>query len=271
MSAALGAPRTTFSIPGSLRRQVELVHLSAVRQLRARYRGSAFGVLWSFLNPLMMTLLYTAIFGSAFAAYYGSRTVYVLSALVGVVIVTYFLQATADALPSVVGNGSLLNKIAIRAEIFPVASVAANTFQQCVTTFPLLVIIALVVTRDPLHAILVPFALAGFVALTLGFSLVLSASYVFFRDLPHLWGIIGFVLWLTSPVFYPGKLVPESVRPWLAVNPVGGSMNALRDLILTPGPVHWGALGQMIVTGGIALFIGIALFRATRNDFMDLL
>jgi ABC-type polysaccharide/polyol phosphate export permease len=256
---------------GALRRDFELVRITALRVLKVRYRGTALGVLWSFANPILMTLLYTAIFGTAFASYYGSRTLYVLSAFVGVTIVMYFLQATSDALTTIVGNGSLLNKIAIPREIFPLSSVTANTFQQCLTTFPVLLVMTAFATRDPIHVIVVPFVLAAIVALTMGFALALSALFVFFRDLPHLWQIVGFVLWLSSPVFYPTALVPAGVRSWLGVNPVGQSMSVLRDLVVLRGPVHWSAVGITIVIGLAALLLGAAIFRATRDDFMDLL
>jgi len=112
---------------------------------------------------------------------------------------------------------------------------------------------------------------AAIVALTLGFSLTLAALFVFFRDLPHLWQIVGFVLWLTSPVFYPAALVPAGVRSWLGVNPVGQSMSVLRDLVILKGPVHWAAVGSTMLLGLAVLLVGAAIFRATRDDFMDLL
>jgi ABC-type polysaccharide/polyol phosphate export permease len=263
---ALGAERS-----GALHRDLELIRITALRVLKVRYRGTALGVLWSFANPILMTLLYTAIFGTAFASYYGSRALYVLSAFVGITVVTYFLQATGEGLTAVVASGSLLNKIAMPSAIFPISSVMANTFQQCFTTFPVLLIVTAVVTRDPVHVVLVAVMLCAIVALTLGFSLALSALYVFFRDLPHLWAIVGFVLWLTSPVFYPAALVPAGVRAWLGVNPVGQSMNVLRELVIVKGPVQWGAVGMALLLALAVLLVGAAIFRATRDDFMDLL
>ncbi len=255
----------------TLRRELDLIRISALRLLKVRYRGTALGVLWSFANPILMMILYTAIFGTAFASYYGSRSLYLLSAFIGVSVLTFFLQTTGEALASVVANGPLLNKIAISPEIFPVASVGANTFQSCVTAFPIIVVLAALVTHSPLHVLLVILMLAAIIALSLGFALVLAALYVFFRDLPHIWQMVGFVLWLTSPVFYPAALVPPGVRAWLALNPIGQSMNTVRDLVVTAGPIHWGAIGETLLFAIVALAVGAALFRATRDDFMDLL
>lgn len=272
MSAALTVPTTYSSTAPVWRRHVELVRLSAVRQLRARYRGSAFGVLWSFANPLLTTAIYTAIFGSAFARYYGGSTSrYVVSAFVGVAVVTYFLQATGEALVAVVGNGGLLNKIAIDPETFPAAAIAANTFQQALTVFPVLILISAFATHDPLRVVLVPFVIAAIVLMTLGISVTLSVLYVFFRDLAYLWGIIGFVLWLSSPVFYPPELVPAAVRTFLGVNPVGMAIGALREVTINRGPVAFGTIGWFFVASVLVACAGHVLFRRLRPEFMDLL
>ena len=163
------------------RRQLDIVRMSAIRQLKARYRGTFLGVLWSFANPILMTALYAMLFGTAFASYYGGSVIrYVFSAFVGVLVVTFFSQATAEALTSVVSNGALLNKIAVDPETFPIASIAANTFQQAITTFPIIIVIAAAITHDPIRVLLAPIVLAAIIALVAGFGLALSAFSYFF-------------------------------------------------------------------------------------------
>lgn len=219
-----------------------------------------------------MTAIYASIFGTAFARYYGgSTTRYVVSAFVAVAVVTYILQATADALVAVVGNGGLLNKIAIDAETFPVAAVAASTFQQGVTTFPVILVVSLVVTHDPIRALLVPCVLAGVVLLTIGISLALSALYVFFRDLSYLWGILGFVLWLSSPVFYPAALVVPTVRRFLVFNPVAMAIGAIREVSIGSDTLDIGSVLRFLIVAVLIAAAGHAVFRRLRPEFMDLL
>lgn len=229
-------------------------------------------MLWSFANPVLTTAIYTVIFGTAFARYYGgSKGLYILSAFVGVVIVTYFLQSTGEALVTVVSSGGLLNKIAIDPETFPVAAVAANTFQQLITTFPVVLVISIFTTHDPLRVLLVPFVLAGVVLMVLGFSLGLAALYVFFRDLSYLWAIIGFVLWLSSPVFYPAALVPDGVRDLLVVNPVGMAIGAAREVAISTGPLDLGTIARFLIVSVAVAILGHALLRRLRPEFMDLI
>ena len=265
---------TAFSStgPNDVRRTVELIRISALRSLKVRYRGSALGVLWSFANPVLMTAVYTLVFGTSFSKYYdGSIVRYVLSAFVGLVVVTFFLAGTTESLTSIVSSGGLLNKIAIPPAVFPLASVAANVFQQGVTTFPIMLVLAAVVTHDPVRVMLVPVVLVTVIALTVGFGLALASLYVFFRDLPHLWAISGFILWLTSPLFYPSEMTPDRVRAWIGINPIGIEISAMREVVLHTGPVNAGAIGAAVVASGLALVVGVLIFRAMRRDFMDLL
>lgn len=269
-STALGAG--TPILADRLPRQIDIVRMSAIRQLKVKYRGTFLGVLWSFGNPILMTALYTTLFGTAFSAYYdGSVVRYVLSAFIGVLVATFFSQATSEALTSVVSNGGLLNKIAVDPETFPVASIAANVFQQSITTFPVILLLSAVITRDPLRALLAPVVLAAMVALVAGFGLALAALFVFFRDLSYLWGVISFIFWMTSPVFYPAALVPKSVRPWFGINPVGLAIGALRDVTLGRGPLDILLIGKFIAVSAILAVAGHAIFRARRQYFMDLL
>ncbi len=267
-TAALYDPTVT----GSPRRSLELVRISAFRALKVRYRGTALGILWSFFNPVLMTAVYTAIFGTAFSKYYdGSVVRYVLSAFVGLVVVTFFMNATSEALSTVVANGSLLNKIALPPVIFPVASVVANVFQQAVTTFPIVFVVSIAVTHDPVRVMLVPVVLASVVLLVTGISLALATLFVFFRDLPHLWAITGFILWLTSPMFYPIDVVPAAIRPWYDANPVGQAIVALREVSITRGPIHFGPIVFVVLAGVVAAVLGAWFFRVARRDFMDLI
>jgi len=257
------------------RRYWELLRVFVERSLSARYRGSALGIFWSLLNPLIMTGFYTAIFSGVFAQAYGEgwRGIlnYALAAFTGLVIITFFSAATSQALTSVVANGPLLNKIRLPVSVFPVSINLANVFQFAVGPFPLLALITLIKSRDLLHvfALLLPFASLLLVALGVGFFV--CTLYVFFRDLPYFYELVVFVLWISSPVFYPAKIVPSQVKPLLVLNPLTSIIETTRQIVLSnnlPDPLS--LFGMLL--GSVILFgIGWSFFRAMRSQFMDLL
>ena len=256
----------------STKRYLELVQILVERNLKGRYRGSFLGVYWSLLNPLIMTGLYAAIFGTAFSEYYQDSTLrYVLAAFTGLIVINFFSSSTSQALTSVVGNGALLNKVRLPVTVFPVSMIVANIFQFIVGSLPLLAIVTLIMSRNPINvlALLLPLIALGLVCTGIGF--LVSALYVFFRDLPYFYELVCFVLWISSPVFYPAEIVPSAVKPFLFFNPLIPIIESIRQISLS------GSLPDMILVlhsflnGIILLMLGWIYFRSWQKNFMDLL
>ncbi|XGV99867.1 MAG: ABC transporter permease [Leptolyngbya sp. BL-A-14] len=273
----------------------ELLRVLVERNLHTRYRGSFLGVFWSLLNPLTMTLLYTAIFGGVFAAQYGGSLFrYAMSAFTGLTIINFFSAATSQALTSVVGNGPLLNKIRLPVSVFPVSVNAANVFQFLVGPMPLLAIVTIInVRHHVLTNLAVPMPLAELVAtiaknslinllifplpllaltlVCLGVGFLVSALYVFFRDLPYFYELVVFVLWVSSPVFYPASIVPAQIRPFLNLNPLVPIIESTRQIVLSGEPPEPLMLAQALLSGLVIFGLGWSCFRWWRPQFMDLL
>jgi ABC-type polysaccharide/polyol phosphate export permease len=254
------------------KRYRDLVVVTAARFLKVRYRGSVLGVYWSLSNPLLMTGAYTLIFGTAFKSYYaGSLWEYVLSCFTGLAFLNYFSSATSMALPSIVSSASLLNKIALPPSIFPVATVAAGSFQLLVGVVPLLAIVTFVTALNPINVIALAVPVLALILLALGFSFAVSALFVYFRDLPYLYELVTFALWLTSPIFYPAALVPESVRGYLVLNPLAAIIESARQIALSGHRPNVRMMAVALLAGCLSLGLGWALYRKLRAKFMDLL
>jgi ABC-type polysaccharide/polyol phosphate export permease len=249
----------------------DLVVANAFRSLKVRYRGSFLGIYWSLSNPLMMTLVYTAIFGAAFSSYYGSILNYVLACFAGLAFLNFFSGSTSMALPSIVGNGGLLNKLALPPSIFPVATIAAATFQLFVGVLPLLAIVTLVISHNPLNVIALLVPALAVVLFSLGFALAVSALYVYFRDLSYLYELIVFVLWITSPIFYPAALVPAAVRSYLRYNPLASIIECVRQIALSGARPSVHLMAAALVASIVVLALGTLTYASLRRGFMDLI
>jgi ABC-type polysaccharide/polyol phosphate export permease len=255
-----------------LQRYFELVRVFAERNLKARYRGSILGVYWSLLNPLLMTGVYSAIFGTAFLRFYdGSYVKYALACFVGLVVLNTFSQTTSAALGSIVHNGALMNKLAMPPGVFPAGQIVANGFQFVVGPLPLLIAVTLYNTHSLANVAALAIPCASLLMLICGFSLIVASLFVFFRDLPYFYELIVFVLWLTSPIFYPRAVVPANVLRYLDLNPVGTIMESVRTIVFVPGVHGWHTLALGLISGAISLAIGLIVFFSTRRDFMDLI
>jgi ABC-type polysaccharide/polyol phosphate export permease len=219
-----------------------------------------------------MTGIYSLIFGTTFSAYYGHSVLrYVVATFTGIAVLNIFANSTSQALPSVVDNGGLLNKIRLPVSVFPLSILASNAYQFAVGTLPVLLIIAAFGSKSPINVLAVVFPAISLLLVTAGFCFIVSALYVFFRDLPYMYELVLFVIWITSPLFYPIEIVPERVRPILAFNPLVPIISSLRQIALTQDVPDLRLIGLSLLTGIVTLAIGLAVFHSLRKEFMDLL
>ena len=224
------------------------------------------------LNPLIMTGLYAAIFGTAFASYYNNSTLnYVLAAFTGLIVINFFSSSTSQALASVVGNGALLNKIRLPISIFPVSMILANIFQFVMGPLPLLAIVTLVITKNPLNVVALIFPLIALSLVCTGVGFLVSSLYVFFRDLPYFYELVCFVLWISSPVFYPAEIVPPAIKSFLLLNPLISIIESIRQISLSGSWPDLTLIAHSLINGIIFLMLGWICFQAWRKQFMDLL
>jgi lipopolysaccharide transport system permease protein len=250
----------------------ELLFVLVKRNLKRRYRGSFLGIYWSLLSPIIMTALYAAIFGTAFAAYYDNSTLnYVLAAFTGLVVINFFASSTSQALVSVVENGAIVNKIRLPLFIFPLSFIGANVFQLLMGVFPLLLLMTLWLSHSLVNVILLLFPLTALVLVCAGISLLISALYVFFRDLPYFYELLNFLLWISSPIFYPSEIVPEGVKKILVFNPLLPIVNSIRQITLSGNFPDLSLIIASLFSGIIVLIIGAIAFVLWQDKFMDLL
>lgn len=250
----------------------ELFIVLTERNLQRRYRGSVLGIYWSLLNPLIMTGLYTAIFGATFASYYDNSTInYILAAFTGLIVINFFSASTAQALASVVDNGAIVNKIRLPLFIFPLSTIGANIFQLIMGAFPLLVIVTLVISQSIVNTLALSLPLIALTLVCTGVGLLMSALYVFFRDLSYFYELLTFLLWISSPVFYPAEIVPEAVRKFLILNPLLPIIESIRQISLSGNLPDLFLVFHAFISGLIVLAIGIVAFSSRQSQFIDLL
>lgn len=249
-----------------------LVRVLATRNVRVRYRGSSLGILWSVSNPLLMTVVYAVVFGHTFSAYYGgSKLRYVAALFVGLATMNFFSTSTFQALHAVVANGILLNKMRVPSIVFPVSTVLANAFQLLFGTLPVFLLIALVVGHDPLWMPFIVVPLLALVCLSMGVSLAVSAIYVFYRDIPYLYELAYFALFVATPVFYPLEIIEPRYRPFIEYNPLSLIVEQLRAVAVLGTAPSLLASTLAAASGLIVLVLGIVIFRRASAAFMDYL
>ena len=254
-----------------IQRYWELISILVERNLKVRYRGSVLGIYWSLLNPLLMTGLYTAIFGTAFSSYYDNSILkYIFAAFTGLITINFLSASTTQALKSLVDNGKLLNKLKLPFSIFPLSMVAANVVQFAVGSLPLLMLVTIFNSGNIWKIPLLFFPFLNLILVCSGISLIVSSLYVFFRDLPYFYELVVMVLWISSPVFYPVDIVPPGIQELLIFNPLSSIIEGFRQISLTDADADWFVIVQGFGVGVLLCVVGFWFFTRYQHRFIDL-
>lgn len=249
------------------------------REVVGRYRGSAFGVLWSLLTPLFMLAVYTLVFGVVLAARWAipgreaadhSTAEFAVILFCGLIVFQFFAEVVTAAPSLVLSNVNYVKKIVFPIHILPVVAAGAALFHAAVSFLVLLGFSAFTF-GVPASAMLAPLAFAPLVVMSLGFAWLLAALGVYFRDIGQLVGPLVTATMFLSPVLFQRSSMPEWLQPWLLLNPLTVPVEAFRAVALFGTAPDWTALGLYSLAAIAVAFAGEAFFQATRRGFADVL
>lgn len=240
------------------------------RELFTRYLGSVSGLAWAFVHPLVLLVVYHFVFTTIFKAQrFGDESflAFVAVALWPWLAAQEGIQRGATSLGSYAG---LIRKVAFPHELVVYASVCATLVLQLAGYVA--VIVALVLYGEPLHLggflIAIPLWIVMAIGV-IGITLFFAALQVFVRDVEHVLMPALMILMYLTPILYPLKVVPESLRPWVALNPFSWLVGRLRDALIHGRlALEWGDAVAVLVA--LALFFGGRwVFRRLSPHFED--
>jgi lipopolysaccharide transport system permease protein len=244
------------------------------RDIAGRYSGSFLGLLWSFLNPLLMLAVYTL----AFRQFLGMRwpnmetgADFSLMIFSGMIVHTLMAECIARAPTSIVANVNLVKRVVFPVALLPCVTVVSALFNAALSMLVLLLFVLL--SRHSLSPglLYLPCLFAPYALLLCGVSWFMASLGVFVRDITQLAGIITTMLMFLSPVFYPASSLHEPYRSWLLYNPLTLVIEQTRKVVLFGGIPDWHALGLYTVAAWVVLLVGYGWFRRTQDGFADVL
>jgi ABC-type polysaccharide/polyol phosphate transport system ATPase subunit/ABC-type polysaccharide/polyol phosphate export permease len=262
-----GPPRAHKPSPtgGDLGRFVRITATLAKSDFKLQYQGSVLGYLWSLLQPLM---LFAVLYGVFAGLRVGSIQRYALYVLSGVVLWTFFAEATNRGVGSLVRAKGMLRKLRFPPLAIPL-SVSLKALFNLVVNMLLVAVFALASGVSPrLSWLEVPLLLMILAALTTGVLLLLSDLYVRYRDTEPIWKVVERVLFFASPIFYAATQYPDQIRELAAMTPLVMILSEMRHAFIDPSAPSAAALAggtvRLLVPLGITAGI-LALGLLTFN------
>ena len=270
-------PTSVLALAKSMLRNRQLILQMTKRDVVGRYKGSAFGLAWSFFNPVLMLIVYTFVFSEIFKARWGgeggddSKTQFAVVLFVGMIVQGLFSEVLNRAPSLILSNVNYVKKVVFPLEILPVIAMGAALFHGVVSLCVLLAAFALFNGYLQWTAVFIPLVLMPLVILTMGFAWMLASIGVFLRDVGQTIGIITTVLMFLAPVFYPITAVPERFRPFIMANPITFIIEQAREVLIWGHLPNWIGLGAYTLVASVVAWLGFALFQKTRKGFADVL
>ncbi len=245
---------------------------------KLRYQGSVLGYLWSLLKPLMLFAILYTVFTHFLHIGRGVPN-YPIALLLGIVLWNFFSEATTAALKSIVGRGSLIRKINIPRYLIPISSIASafiNMLLNLVVVF-VFVLFAKDTALSPFTLVAFPLLLLELVVLSVSVGFLLSALYVKFRDIEHIWDIVKQALFYASIIIFPLSLISsETVKQLLLLNPIAQIVQDARAVIahnstIQITDVYSSPLVMLvpITLIAVSLVISSAYFRKNSKYFAE--
>lgn len=269
---------TLSNILLSLKRHYPLILQLIKREVAGRYRGSLLGLLWSFINPILMLAVYTFVFSVVFkvrldqeTGVYDDKFAFALLLFAGLIVFNLFSECLSRAPGLILTNVNYVKKIIFPLEILPWVTLGSALFHAGISFLVLLTF--LLIIDHPIHWTLIylPVIVLPFLLLIMGLSWLLASIGVFVRDIGQFIGLILTILLFMSPIFYPASALPESVRDYLFLNPLTFIIEQTRGVTLYGQSPDWIGLIAYYMIAVLVAWIGLRWFEKTRKGFADVL
>jgi len=261
--APLREVRGPSALGGGWRRFFDLLWLISVTEFKRVYFGTVLGYIWSLVRPLMLFAVLLFVFTKVFKLGSDIAEFYPVLLLLGIVLFTFFSEATLNSVTSVVTQEGVVRKTQFPRLVIPLATTLTGAFNLCLN---LIVVLAFILAFgvDPTWTwLLFPVALALLLVFTAALSMALSVLYVRFRDVAIIWTVVAQVLFYATPILYPIEaLENETYEHLLMVNPLAPIFQQVRVWVLEPdAPTAAEAAGGAAgLLPAAVIFIAVCVF-----------
>jgi lipopolysaccharide transport system permease protein len=243
-----------------------LIWQLAWSEFKLRYKNSILGYFWSLLEPLLMLLVLYVVFSNLMRV---QVEYYQLFLLLGIILWGFFSRATTIGMFSIVGKPNMVKKIYFPRDIFVISSCITALLMSIFES--LIFIMFMVFFRVPIsiNLVYVPLILLFLFIISLGFSLILSALNVFYRDVQFIWQVLLQIGYFGTPILYTIDIFPKYLQKFVLLNPIARILISARDTIIYSSPAKIEDLLFMFLSSIAFLLVGYIIFSRLEPRFAE--
>jgi lipopolysaccharide transport system permease protein len=254
----------------------DLIRQFTRREIEGRYKGSFLGLFWSFVNPLVLLLIYTFVFGVVFKARWPNAKTdnlgeFAMTLFCGLICFSIFSDCINRAPASIISVPNYVKKVVFPLEILAVSAFGSALFHALVSLSILLCANLLFSGTLPWTLLLLPIVALPLVFLSLGLSWFLASLGVFIRDISYTVVLVVQVLFFLTPIFYPLETIPEPYQTLIRLNPLTSAVENFRRVLLWGWQPSWAGFMLWLLVTGLIMLLGYTWFMKTKKAFADVI
>jgi len=261
----------------------QLIITLVSRELKARYRGTFFGFLWSLINPLLLLAVYSIVFGIILPGSSGKVEMknitgmnYSIFLFTGLLPWIWFNTSVLESSNVLFTHGNLIKKISFPVEVLPIMTVLTNMI-HFILGLPILVVFIIAFGQGGVKItfwiLLLPIALLAQFIFIMGFSFLVSALTVHFRDLKDILANLLTLWFFGTPIIYAfgaENIQAHKALVWvLNLNPMTHIIEAYQYIFFFGSLPHYKRLGVTVIVGLIMFYFGYLFFDKLRDTFVE--
>ena len=254
----------------------DLIRQFTKREIEGRYKGSFLGIFWSIINPLILLLCYTFVFGVVFQSRWAqaktdSLLEFAVTIFCGLTVFNLFSETVGRSPTLVVAVPNYVKKVVFPLEILPLSSLVVSAYFS-LFSFAILIIANFFVTGSiPWTIVFVPIILLPLFGFSLGISWLLASFGVFVRDITYFIALILQLLFFLTPIFYSLESVPSSFVGIIRANPLASIVENVRRVVLWGMYPNWVDILIWTTIACVVLVVAYAWFMKTKKAFADVI
>ncbi len=252
----------------------QLIQRFTRREITQRYRGLHLGIIWSFISPLFLLIIYTVVFGLILKVRWAqSRSdnivEFALTLFCGLLVFNIFSECVNKSSSLILNNRNYVKKVVFPLEILSVSTTITAFFHGLISLVVL--IVAQAVVGGGLHssALLTPIILMPLIFFVLGVSWLLSGFGVYFRDIEQIAAVGTTALFFLTPIIYGIDAVPPRMHLFLRMNPLCSIVVNLRRVLIFGGEPDWTQWGVWMIVNAMFMLFCYAVFMRVKVGFAD--
>ncbi len=244
----------------------QLLKSNISKEVRGKYKGSFLGVLWSFVNPLLMTLVYAIVFPFLLKS---SQPHYTTFIVIAIIPWTWFTYTIMSGTNTFLVNAGIIKKVYFPREILPISIVTSGLINYLISCIIIGIFLLFSGIGFSVYILYLPLIVLIQYMLQLGIIFITSSIDVYIRDAEYIINFIVQMVFYATPVLYSIDMFPEKFRWILRLNPLATIIESYRNIFYYKTNPDFKMLGITFVVSFIILIVGYAIFEKLKKGFAE--